>query len=1160
MSTGNTFRGTPNRTQARGGIPFANSPGAASSIPRPVLETQPSEVSSNVTASRQKQSKRDEAIRKRMESDLSKKKHLASRARHSRKAPPGTVLALKPSPALQIKPSTTVAEAAQLMAAKREDCVLVTDDDDRIAGIFTAKDIAFRVVGSGSKAANVTIAEIMTKNPLCARTDTSATDALDLMVRKGFRHLPVMDENQDISGILDITKCFYDAMEKLERAYSSSRKLYDALEGVQSELGSTQPQQIIQYVEALRSKMSGPTLETVLNGIPPTTVSVRTSVKEAAALMKENRTTAVLVQDQGAITGIFTSKDVVLRVIAPGLDPATCSVVRVMTPHPDFAPMDMTLQAALRKMHDGHYLNLPVMNDAGEIVGMVDVLKLTYATLEQINTMSNANDEGPAWNKFWLSLDQETESMMSGEGSASLQHTNLGSRMESPDIRERLGDSVAPGDSASHVGISSPARSTIPEAPEPRLPEESPFPFKFKAPSGRVHRVKVIATEGMEAFVAAVAAKLGAEVDTIGGTPVVEEGKMGGAGFALSYMDDEGDSISITTDNDLLEAILMARQVHQEKVDLFVHDPEKPLVAPLAVADPSTLPTPPMSSTPGRDARKWWPEEDEDEEEEDQEDDDDDVGSTLRRPRRARAAPVPEQVFAGVPNELLLPGAIVTLAVVIIGVFTITRITSRNAAVRFGRRTLASPVPRSVLRLLSTAPTTNPRAQAPPQQPVESWPTEVSAAPVLPKIVSASRKKQRVVQDGILSLGTDSAHEHRGAAWTQTRQIPGSAKLSTPAEQYAEFKRIQSYTRSLGSKVVKRYVPSQLMNNPPAPKDVTLELLMASQTHIGHKTSLWNPANSRYIYGVRQGIHIISLETTAAHLRRAARVVEEVSYQGGLILFVGTRKGQMEIVTKAAEMAGACHLFTKWTPGSITNRDVILKAQGMKVVDHLDKELDDFEKFKGVARPLLPDLVVCLNPLENYTLLYECGLKAIPTIGVVDTNVDPSWVTYTIPANDDSLRSMSVVAGVLGRAGQSGLERRLEDANKGKVPWSNPQELARHMLKETKAAIAEQKAVMGRMQANIEGFTEDEQKLLRTKYSGDEEDVSDEALTQIMGEAALGAGKHVATEDLTAAQPEEPQATTGLTVAQIEEQLTVLGEQARAIEAEIKGSGKQEQD
>lgn len=286
-----------------------------------------------------------------MEADLSKKRHTPARPTRSRKAPPGTVLALKPTHALQIKPNTNVAEAAQLMAAKREDCVLVTDEDDRIAGIFTAKDLAFRVVGAGLKAREVTVAEIMTKNPLCARTDTSATDALDLMVRKGFRHLPVMDENQDISGILDITKCFYDAMEKLERAYSSSRKLYDALEGVQTELGSNQPQQIIHYVEALRHKMSGPTLESVLDGLPPTTVSVRTTVKEAAAAMKEHHTTALLVQDQGSITGIFTSKDIVLRVIAPGLDPATCSVVRVMTPHPDFAPTDMSIQAALRKMH-----------------------------------------------------------------------------------------------------------------------------------------------------------------------------------------------------------------------------------------------------------------------------------------------------------------------------------------------------------------------------------------------------------------------------------------------------------------------------------------------------------------------------------------------------------------------------------------------------------------------------------------------------------------------------------------------------------------------------------------------------------------------------------------------------------------------------------------
>ncbi|KAL8683047.1 MAG: hypothetical protein Q9186_000957 [Xanthomendoza sp. 1 TL-2023] len=674
-AAGGTFRGTPGRGQGRGQVPiFENSP---SNIPRPKLESVASSTmqsesgTSTMSASRQKQSKRDEAIRKRMEADLNKKRGNAPRARHTRKAPPGTVLALKPSQALQIKPNTTVAEAAQLMAAKREDCVLVTDDDDRIAGIFTAKDLAFRVVGAGIKAREVTIAEIMTKNPLCARTDTSATDALDLMVRKGFRHLPVMDENQDISGILDITKCFYDAMEKLERAYSSSRKLYDALEGVQSELGSSQPQQIIQYVEALRQKMSGPTLESVLNGHPPTTVSVRTTVKEAATLMKENHTTAVLVQDQGSITGIFTSKDVVLRVIAPGLDPSNCSVVRVMTPHPDFAPMDMSIQAALRKMHDGHYLNLPVMNEPGEIVGMVDVLKLTYATLEQINTMGGENGEGPAWGKFWLSLDNESESMLSGEGSSHRPHTpGHRSLMVSPELSrpnvERV-DSVQPHESASHNGDD--ARSDIMETQSPII-EDTPFPFKFKAPSGRVHRLQVAASAGITELVSSVTAKLGSEVDAVGGEALVAEGRLGASGYALSYLDNEGDTVSITTDQDLHDAIAISQRNRRDKVDLFVHDPSKPPMAATldphpALAKPLTPPASTLKS------RRHGSDDNDDEEEE--------AETPMKKDRRAPAAkPKPmEQIIPGVSNDLLLPGAIVTLAVVIVGVFSISRSSSR---------------------------------------------------------------------------------------------------------------------------------------------------------------------------------------------------------------------------------------------------------------------------------------------------------------------------------------------------------------------------------------------------------------------------------------------------------------------------------------------------
>lgn len=309
------------------------------------------------------------------------------------------------------------------------------------------------------------------------------------------------------------------------------------------------------------------------------------------------------------------------------------------------------------------------MNEAGEIVGMVDVLKLTYATLEQINTMSTGDSEGPAWNKFWLSLDNDTESVMSGEGSQhqSHAHTHGARSLMSPDMsrgHERIVDaSVAPGDSASHTGAESPTPSAV--APAEASIEETPFPFKFKAPSGRVHRLQVVSANGMAELIEAVTSKLGAEVEAVGGVATFENGKLGASGFALSYLDDDGDTVSITTDHDLSEAIWLARQGRRDKVDLFVHDPEKPPIS--ATLDPHPViahePTPPASTI--RERRK--PVSDEDESEEEQ---------PVRRRKQAPQA-VAEQVIAGVPNDLLLPGAIVTLAVVIVGVFALTRATSR---------------------------------------------------------------------------------------------------------------------------------------------------------------------------------------------------------------------------------------------------------------------------------------------------------------------------------------------------------------------------------------------------------------------------------------------------------------------------------------------------
>jgi small subunit ribosomal protein S2 len=215
-----------------------------------------------------------------------------------------------------------------------------------------------------------------------------------------------------------------------------------------------------------------------------------------------------------------------------------------------------------------------------------------------------------------------------------------------------------------------------------------------------------------------------------------------------------------------------------------------------------------------------------------------------------------------------------------------------------------------------------------------------------------------------------------------------------------------------------------------------LELLLASQSHLGHATSLWNPVNSRYIFGIRQGIHIISLDVTASHLRRACRVVSGVAERGGLILFVGTRPGQDQCVVRAAQLARGCHLFERWTPGSITNGPHILGHCKKKIVDQFDRVIKGFENAVKEQPPLKPDLVVCLNPLENWVMLHECSLNAIPTMGIIDTNANPTWVTYPIPANDDSRRCVQVIAGALGRAGQEGQAIRREKAKEGIVTYT----------------------------------------------------------------------------------------------------------------------------
>lgn len=222
----------------------------------------------------------------------------------------------------------------------------------------------------------------MTRNPMVTRDTTSATEALQLMVSKHFRHLvstyiylnnhiltqppqPVCNEDGNVVGLLDITKVFHEALGKVERSSAASEQLFSAMAGVQSELGAVgsnpQAAAMLAWAEKLREKTALPDLTTVMDSrTQPATVGPKTTVREVAKLMKERRTTAVCVMESTAgsqavhatrIAGIFTSKDVVLRVIAAGLDAGRCSVVRVMTPHPDTAEPTLSVHDALKKMH-----------------------------------------------------------------------------------------------------------------------------------------------------------------------------------------------------------------------------------------------------------------------------------------------------------------------------------------------------------------------------------------------------------------------------------------------------------------------------------------------------------------------------------------------------------------------------------------------------------------------------------------------------------------------------------------------------------------------------------------------------------------------------------------------------------------------------------------
>lgn len=439
-----------------------------------------------------------------------------------------TVKKLRLSKALTIPEGTSVSNACRRMAARRVDAVLLTDSNALLSGIVTDKDIATRVIAEELRPEQTLVSKIMTRNPIFVTADTLAIEALQKMVQGKFRHLPVV-ENGEVIALLDITKCLYDAISRMEKAAEQGSAIAAAVEGVERQMGNNFSAPAA-FIETLRERMFKPSLSTIITeNMKVATVSPSDPVYVAAKKMRDFRVNSVVITSVTKVLGILTSKDLLMRVVAQNLSPELTLVEKVMTPNPECVNVDSTILEALHIMHDGKFLHLPVMEKDGSIAACVDVLMLTHAAISMVESSSGTMNEmaNTMMQRFWdsaLALEPPDDSDTHSEMSAALMNS------EGTDLGKY-----------------------------PSLGLGSSFSFKFEDPKGRVHRFN-FATENLDELVSAVMQRIGSSDSS--NRP------------QLLYEDDEGDKILLTCDSDLIGAALHARSVDQKVIRLFLEFPE----------------------------------------------------------------------------------------------------------------------------------------------------------------------------------------------------------------------------------------------------------------------------------------------------------------------------------------------------------------------------------------------------------------------------------------------------------------------------------------------------------------------------------------------------------------------------------------------------------
>ena len=217
---------------------------------------------------------------------------------------------------------------------------------------------------------------------------------------------------------------------------------------------------------------------------------------------------------------------------------------------------------------------------------------------------------------------------------------------------------------------------------------------------------------------------------------------------------------------------------------------------------------------------------------------------------------------------------------------------------------------------------------------------------------------------------------------------------------------------------------------------VSMNYLLEAGVHFGHQTKRWNPKMKEYIFTARDDIYIIDLQKTVKLIEEAYAELKKIAENGGKVLFVGTKKQAQEAAKEEAERTNMFYVNERWLGGTLTNfrtirkrinrldeiekmeKDGVFEQLPKKEVVKIRKEYEKLNKYLCGIRNMkkVPEALIIVDPRKEINAIREARRLHIPVFGIVDTNCDPDDVDYVIPANDDAIRAVKVVMGVLNNA------------------------------------------------------------------------------------------------------------------------------------------------